>query len=277
VVEHYLPRGAGDALPATLAGAVVALAERLELLLSIFAKGERPTGSSDPYALRRAGNGVVQILWGMSWRLDLMAFLNNAVAEWASLFPAFGVDSSQLHNDLCQLMRQRIVSQLEDDGFAPDLVQAVAGDAVSSQRLLSDPLDVKQRIQLLRDLRDSGQLDAVQAVVQRAAKLAEKGDLTRDQLVAGDVVQPERFESASEKDLFAALEQLQPLAQQRSYQSLADALVAATPALQAFFDGDTSVMVMVDDSALRLNRLNLLAVLRNQASVLAEFESIQSK
>ena len=277
VVEHYLPRGAGDALPATPAGAVVALAERLELLLSIFAKGERPTGSSDPYALRRAGNGVVQILWGMAWRLDLMAFLSNAVEEWAALFPAFAVDASQLHNDLCQLMRQRIVSQLEDDGFAPDLVQAVAGDAVSSQRLLSDPLDVKQRIQLLRDLRDSGQLDAVQAVVQRAAKLAEKGDLARDQLVAGEVVEAERFESASEKDLFAALEQLQPLAQQRSYQALADALVAATPALQAFFDGDTSVMVMVDDAALRLNRLNLLAVLRNQASVLAEFESIQSK
>ena len=277
VVEHYLPRGAGDALPATPAGAVVALAERLELLLSIFAKGERPTGSSDPYALRRAGNGVVQILWGMAWRLDLMAFLSNAVEEWAALFPAFAVDASQLHNDLCQLMRQRIVSQLEDDGFAPDLVQAVAGDAVSSQRLLSDPLDVKQRIQLLRDLRDSGQLDAVQAVVQRAAKLAEKGDLARDQLVAGEVVEAERFESASEKDLFAALEQLQPLAQQRSYQALADALVAATPALQAFFDGDTSVMVMVDDAALRLNLLNLLAVLRNQASVLAEFESFQSK
>ena len=277
VVEHYLPRGAGDDLPATPAGAVVAVAERLELLLSIFAKGERPTGSSDPYALRRAGNGVLQILWGMGWRLDLMAFLTNAVAEWAALFPAFAVDSSQLHNDLCQLMRQRIVSQLEDDGFAPDLVQAVAGDAVSNQRLLSDPLDVKQRLQLLHDLRDSGQLDAVQAVVQRAAKLAEKGDLARDQLVAGDVVQPERFESASEQDLFAALEQLQPLAQQRSYQALADALVAATPILQAFFDGDTSVMVMVEDPDLRLNRLNLLAVLRNQASVLAEFESIQSK
>ncbi len=277
VVEHYLPRGAGDDLPATPAGAVVAVAERLELLLSIFAKGERPTGSSDPYALRRAGNGVLQILWGMGWRLDLMAFLTNAVAEWAALFPAFAVDSSQLHNDLCQLMRQRIVSQLEDDGFAPDLVQAVAGDAVSNQRLLSDPLDVKQRLQLLRVLRDSGQLDAVQAVVQRAAKLAEKGELARDQLVAGDVVQPERFESASEQDLFAALEQLQPLAQQRSYQALADALVAATPILQAFFDGDTSVMVMVEDLDLRLNRLNLLAVLRNQASVLAEFESIQSK
>ena len=277
VVEHYLPRGAGDDLPATPAGAVVAVAERLELLLSIFAKGERPTGSSDPYALRRAGNGVLQILWGMGWRLDLMAFLSEAVTEWATLFPAFGVDASQLYKDLCQLMRQRLVSQLEDDGFAPDLVQAVAGDAVSNQRLLSDPLDVKQRIQLLRDLRDSGQLDAVQAVVQRAAKLAEKGDLARDQLVASDVVQPERFESASEQNLFDALEQLQPLALNRSYQPLADALVAATPVLQAFFDGDTSVMVMVEDPAMRLNRLNLLAVLRNQASVLAEFESIQSK
>ena len=91
VVEHYLPRGAGDDLPATPAGAVVAVAERLELLLSIFAKGERPTGSSDPYALRRAGNGVLQILWGMGWRLDLMAFLSNAVAAWAALFPALSL------------------------------------------------------------------------------------------------------------------------------------------------------------------------------------------
>ena len=213
----------------------------------------------------------------MGWRLDLMEFLTDAVAEWAGLFPAFEVDASQLHNDLCQLIRQRIVSQLEDDGFAPDLVQAVAGDSIPNARLLRDPLDVKQRIQLLRDLRDSGQLDAVQAVVQRASKLAEKGELARNQLVAADVVQPERFESASEQDLFAALEQLQPLAQQRSYKALADELVAATPVLQAFFDGDTSVMVMVEDAALRLNRINLLAVLRNQASVLAEFESIQSK
>ena len=90
VVEHYLPKGAGGELPATEAGAVVALAERLELLLSIFAKGERPSGSSDPYALRRAGNGVLLLLWDNQWRLDLLSLLSDAVAVWSDLFPDSG-------------------------------------------------------------------------------------------------------------------------------------------------------------------------------------------
>jgi glycyl-tRNA synthetase beta chain len=276
VVEHYLPRGAGDDLPSTDAGAVVALAERFELLLSIFAKGERPTGSSDPYALRRAGNGVLLILWNQGWTLDLNVFLAKAVEAWRELFPAFAVDTAQLTSDLSALLRQRITSQLEDDGYAADLVQAVAGDTVSTTRLLRDPLDVRVRIQLLRGLRDQGRLTAVQAVVQRASRLAEKGDLPLDVLSSTEVVDPSRFESASEKGLFDATKRLTPLAERGSYQELCDVLVESTPALEAFFDGDQSVMVMADDPALRMNRLNLLGVLRNQAAVFAQFELIQS-
>ena len=276
VVEHYLPRGAGDVLPSTDAGAVVALAERFELLLSIFAKGERPTGSSDPYALRRAGNGVLLILWNQGWKLDLNLFLAKAVEAWRELFPAFAVDTAQLTSDLSALLRQRITSQLEDDGYAADLVQAVAGGTVPTKRLLRDPLDVRVRIQLLRGLRDQGRLTAVQAVVQRASRLAEKGDLPLDVLSSTEVVDPSRFESASEKGLFDATKRLNPLAESGAYQELCDVLVESTPALEAFFDGDESVMVMADDSALRMNRLNLLGVLRNQASVFAQFELIQS-
>ncbi len=276
VVEHYLPRGAGDDLPSTKAGAVVALAERFELLLSIYAKGERPSGSSDPYALRRAGNGVLLILWNQRWRLDLNGFLAKAVEAWNELFPAFAVDTVQLVSDLSTLLRQRVTSQLEDDGFAADLVQAVAGETVSSARLLRDPLDVRVRIQLLRGLRDQGRLSAVQAVVQRAARLAEKGDLPLGVLSSADVVDPSRFESASEQGLFEATQRLNPLASSGSYQDLCDALVESTPVLEAFFDGEQSVMVMAEDPALRKNRLNLLAVLRNQAAVLAQFELIQS-
>ena len=276
VVEHYLPRGAGDVLPSTDAGAVVALAERFELLLSIFAKGERPTGSSDPYALRRAGNGVLLILWNQGWKLDLNLFLAKAVETWRELFPAFAVDTAQLTSDLSALLRQRITSQLEDDGYAADLVQAVAGGTVPTKRLLRDPLDVRVRIQLLRGLRDQGRLTAVQAVVQRASRLAEKGDLPLDVLSSTEVVDPSRFESASEKGLFDATKRLNPLAESGAYQELCDVLVESTPALEAFFDGDESVMVMADDSALRMNRLNLLGVLRNQAAVFAQFELIQS-
>ena len=277
VVEHYLPRGAGDRLPSSDAGALVALAERLELLLSIFAKGERPTGSSDPYALRRAGNGVLLILWERGWQLNLQAFLSEAAGVWADLFPAFQVDRDHLAADLIQLLRQRIVSQLEDDGYDPDLVQAVAGDDTSSARLLVDPMDVQKRIQLLRTLRSNNRLSAVQAVVQRAARLAEKGDLGAEIFDVSSVVDEKRFESQSEHGMFVVLNKLEPLAVAGQYERLAESLIEATPVLEAFFDGDDSVMVMADDPDLRLNRLNLLGVLRNQASVLARFELIQDR
>ena len=277
VLEHYLPRGAGDALPASDAGAVVALAERLELLLSIYAKGERPSGSSDPYALRRAGNGVLQILWSKGWTLDLQAFLQRAAAHWAALLPAFAVDAPALAAELGELLRQRLLSLLEEGGVDPDLVQAVAGETVALERLIRDPADARQRADLLVALRRSGELAAVQAVVTRAARLAEKGDLAGDVLTAAAVVDPALFDKPSEAAMLAVLQQLEPLASGSScerYGALARSLAASADTLAAFFDGEQSVMVMADDPAVRRNRLNLLAVLRNQASVLADFSRI---
>ena len=275
VVEHYLPRGAGDRLPSSDAGAVVALAERLELLLSIYAKGERPTGSSDPYALRRAGNGLMLILWDRLWRMNLQELLTQTVDEWADRFPAFAVDRNQLLSDLTLLLRQRIVSQLEEDGHEPDLVQAVAGETIALERLLVDPIDVQDRIQLLSSLRRTDRLGAVQAVVQRAARLAAKADLDEHTLAVDGVVDPQRFESSSEQGMFDVLNKLQPLASERRYSELSESLVQATPVLESFFDGENSVMVMAEDPELRRNRLNLLAVLRNQATVLGRFDLIQ--
>ena len=201
--------------------------------------------------------------------------LSQFAEIWQQRFPDFKVEAGSLAADLVLLLRQRIQSQLEDDGYAADLVQAVAGEAVGDQRLLADPLDVLDRIRLLRSLRDDQRLGAVQAVVQRAARLAEKGDLEASVLQADGVVDPSKFASPSETAMHAVVLQLEPLASARAYQQLADALVEATPALEAFFDGSDSVMVMADDLDLRRNRLNLLGVLRNQASVLARFDLIQ--
>ena len=277
VLEHYLPRGAGDDLPSSEAGAVVALAERLELLLSIYAKGERPSGSSDPYALRRAGNGVLQILWHHNWSLDLPAFLQRATGHWAALLPHFQVDATALAAELLELLRQRLVSLLEEQGVDADLVQAVAGDTIAAERVLRDPADARQRADLLVALRRSGELAGVQAVVTRAARLAEKGDLATDVLAPGGVVDGALFEKSSEGAMLKVLQHLEPIAtgsDSERYGQLAQALAASAPALAAFFDGDQSVMVMADDAAIRRNRLNLLAVLRNQASVLADFSRI---
>ena len=277
VLEHYLPRGSGDALPGSDAGAVLALAERLELLLSIYAKGERPSGSSDPYALRRAGNGVLQILWSRGWTLNLQAWLERAARHWTQLLPGFKVEAADLAAELGELMRQRLQSLLEEAGIDADLVQAVAGQGVALDRILSDPADALQRAQLLMELRRSGELAAVQAVVTRAARLAEKGDLERAVLTPEGVVDPALFEKDSEAAMLAVLTELEPIATGSAtnrYSQLARGLSSGAAALAAFFDGDQSVMVMADDVAVRRNRLNLLGVLRNQADVLADFSRI---
>ena len=277
VLEHYLPRGAGDALPSSDAGAVVALAERLELLLSIYAKGERPTGSSDPYALRRAGQGLLQILWMKGWRLDLLALLQRSCQHFAELLPHFNVDAEGLTTELADFLRQRLVSLLEEGGMDIDLVQAVAGQTGDQGRVLSDPEDARQRVALLMELRSSGQLAAVQAVVTRAARLANQADLPSSVLSAAAVVDPDLFEKSSEAAMLAVLNKLEPFATSSAndrYRNLASGLSAGAPALAAFFDGELSVMVMAEDGAVRKNRLHLLGVLRNQAAVLADFSRI---
>ena len=277
VLEHYLPRGAGDGLPGSAAGALVALAERLELLLSIYAKGERPSGSSDPYALRRAGNGLLQILWDRGWRLDLLALLNRASAHWATLFPHFAVDAAALATELAEFLRQRLGSLLEEGGLDGDLVQAVAGPDVPLGRVLGDPEDARRRAALLAELRRAGGLAAVQAVVQRASRLAAKGDLDPAVLNPEGVVDPGLFQSPAETAMHEVVRQLVPIAgavRDGGYRPLARALAASADTLAAFFDGPQSVLVMAEDPSVRRNRLNLLGVLRNQAALLADFERI---
>jgi glycyl-tRNA synthetase beta chain len=277
VLEHYLPRGAGDALPGSDAGAVLALAERLEVLLSIYAKGERPTGSSDPYALRRAGNGLLQILWDRGWRLDLPALLQRCTCQWAALFPDFQVDSGALAAELAEFLRLRLVSLLEEEGFAVDVVQAVAGEGLALERVLADPADARRRAELLQALRRSGELSAVQAVVQRASRLAEKGTLASGVCSPSGVVEAGLFEKGSEAAMLEVLMKLEPVATGHDpdrYRVLARGLAESASTLAAFFDGADSVLVMAEDPAVRTNRLNLLGVLRNQAAVLADFNRL---
>ncbi|NBQ22158.1 MAG: glycine--tRNA ligase subunit beta, partial [Synechococcaceae bacterium WB6_3B_236] len=234
-------------------------------------------GSSDPYALRRAGNGLLQILWSQGWGLDLQALLQRASAHWAALLPNFAVDAAALAGQLGEFLRQRLLSLLEEEGVPPDLVQAVAGETVPLARVISDPADARERAKLLVNLRRQGTLAAVQAVVQRASRLAEKGELAENVLTAQGVVKTSLFEKSSESAMLQVLNQLEPIATGSGpsrYVELAESLSAGADILAAFFDGDQSVMVMAEDPQVRRNRLNLLAVLRNQASVLADFSRI---
>ncbi|MEM7595845.1 MAG: glycine--tRNA ligase subunit beta, partial [Cyanobacteria bacterium P01_A01_bin.83] len=277
IFEHYLPRGADDQMPTTLNGQVVGLADRLDTLVGIFGLGMIPTGSSDPFALRRAANGVVNITWSSDLPLDLAQLLEQGSADFAS-------GDSERQSPILALQEffiQRIRTLLQDEQQIDyDLVNAVLGenDPEYTQRALSDLLDVRDRAIFLQSSRNNGKLQEIYETINRSARLAAKGDLDTQALDPEDLVNPELFEQSSEREFYEALVELLPQTeasqQELNYQSLIDGLTKIVPVVSSFFDGENSVLVMADDPDVKRNRLNLLGLLRNHARVLADFGAI---
>tara|TARA_B100000965_G_scaffold158008_1_gene131702 strand:- start:238 stop:2400 length:2163 start_codon:yes stop_codon:yes gene_type:complete len=277
VLEHYKPKGSSDTLPKSNFGNAVSLAERFELLFSIFAKGERPTGSSDPYALRRAANGILLILWNKDWQININEIISDSLIHWKQMFPNISFDIKILSSELNEFFRQRIISLLEDKEIDFDIIQAIAGDATSTLKLLDDPTDVDFRASLLMDMRKDNTLNLLQAVVTRASRLAAKGTIPLESTDPCEFVDKSLFEKDCETQMFNVLEKLKPLAingDRIKYKLLADGLASSADVLSNFFDGEGSVMVMTDDIKLRNNRLNLLSILRNQSFIIADFSKL---
>ncbi|MFG6102035.1 glycine--tRNA ligase subunit beta [Leptothoe sp. EHU-05/26/07-4] len=281
ISEHYLPKGAGDSLPQTLTGQVVGLADRIDTLVSIFSLGMKPTGSSDPFALRRAANAVVHIIWAGELSLNLSALLKDVIVSFAADRDGVNVDVDELQHELEDFFAQRVHTLLQDDeAIDYDLVNAVVGDGDLDyrQRMLSSLLDARARARFLEEIRTNSTLASVYETVNRASKLATKGDLDTATLDPAGVVDASLFQSPSETAFHETLQQLVPQTQaaqaERDYQKLIDGLKKAAPVVAEFFDGPNSVLVMDDDAAIRQNRLNLLSLLRNHARVLADFGAI---
>lgn len=284
--EHYLPRGAGDDLPQTLAGQVAGIADRLDTLVCIFGLGLLPSGSSDPFALRRAANGVVNILWAAHLPLNLHDLLHTLTASFVHRFPTLKTEAGtttaeSLESLLTDFFLQRLRTLLqEEQGIDYDLVNAVLGenDPIYSDRALQHPIDVLARAQRLHTLRHSGELDLLYETLNRAARLAQQGSLDYQTLDPVGLIHPDRFQQPTEQALYQALIQLLPETQiaqtSQEYDRLVTGLIALAPTVRDFFDGENSVMVMDSDPLIRENRLNLLGILRNQGRVLADFGAI---
>jgi glycyl-tRNA synthetase beta chain len=280
--EHYLPRNAEDSLPQGLCGWVVGIADRLDTLVSIFGLGMIPTGSSDPFALRRAANAVVDMIWQDDLKLDLGALLATVVADFQATYGSVAkLSGAELLAQLQDFFLKRLRTALQEDRHLDyDLVNAVLPeqDAEFDRRGLADLLDLQERALFLKQIRLNGQLAEIYPTVNRSTNLALKGDLNREVLDPTGLVQPELFVKQSERDFYQCLLDLLPKTRSaqadRNYQLLVDALVDITPALTNFFEGEGSVMVMDDDPAIKANRLNMLGILRNHARVLADFGAI---
>jgi glycyl-tRNA synthetase beta chain len=277
--EHYLPRNAEDNLPSSLTGWVVGIADRLDTLVCIFGLGMIPTGSSDPFALRRAANAIVDMIWQEDLQLDLgeliMALVTNFYANYDSVAK---LPATELIAQLQDFFFKRLRTALQEDRKIDyDLVNAVLpeNDAEYGERGLANLLDLQERALFLQQIRVSGQLETIYPTVNRSAKLSLQGNLDTQTLDPKGLVQPALFQKKSEQAFYDGLLQLLPQTQAAladvNYQLLVDGLIQITPALTNFFDGDDSVLVMDSDSAIKNNRLNMLGVLRNHARVLADF------
>jgi len=277
IVEHYLPKGAGDKLPETITGQVVGIADRLDTLVSIFGLGMLPTGSSDPFALRRAANAVVNITWEANLAINLYQLLQDISADFVATFPG---KTSPLEL-LEEFFLQRIRTLLQEErNIDYDLVNAVLGenDAEYRDRAIKDLLDVRDRALFLQSIRDNGNLDKIYETVNRSTRLAAQGDLDTNQLEPAPLINTELFQKPSEQAFYDALVELVPQTQasqqHRDYQNLVEALTQITPKVSSFFDGEESVLVMDPNPEIQRNRLNLLGLLRNHARVLADFGAI---
>ncbi len=271
IEQHYWPLGAGDRLPETVTGQVVGIGDRVDSLVGLFKIGRIPGGSSDRFALRRAANSIVSIVWQANLPLDLLALLTRAVNTYAA-------ESPETLDRLVEFFGQRIQTLLQEDCHIDyDLVNAVVGTDKPDmmRRALQDLRGTRQRAEYLYQLRQDGTLAQIYPTVNRTARLAEKGELAADILDPTAAIDPAVLKEVEETALFEASKtvysQGQATLSTNDYSLLVTSLLDAAPAVTDFFE---AVLVMDKDPAVRTNRLNLLSVLSHNAQLLADFGAV---
>jgi glycyl-tRNA synthetase beta chain len=267
--EHYQPRGASDSLPTSLTGKIVAISDRIDTLVGIFGLGIIPTGSSDPFALRRAATGVVQIAWESGFALDLPKLLQAAIAIYADK-NLLAIPAETVLENLYKWFKQRYETILADQGIEYDLVNAVSGteDLAYTLQGLSNITRIKERAHFLQKSREESTLSAIYEPIVRASRLAVQGDLDIAIVDVKAVINPETLTEPAERDLYDAIANLPS---QPTDDQLMQGIIAIAPILAKFFD---DVLVMAEDPQTRQNRLNLLGIIRNYSRQLADFSSI---
>jgi len=261
--EQYQPRFAGDTLPVTTTGQVLAIAERLDTLAGIFAIGQTPTGDKDPFGLRRAALGLLRILVEKQIDLDLQAMIETAAAN----FPA-ALQAEKSSPALLGFILERLRAYYLEAGFDVQNFDAVMA------RQPARPLDFDQRMRAVQAFRKLPEADSLAAANKRIRNILRKAQETA-------ITIPAAFNTAllqepAERELALALEDLEakvrPLFGQREYTRALCQLAALQAPVDTFFD---NVMVMTDDAQLRNNRLALLNAMSELFLQVADISLLQ--
>lgn len=253
IYEHYLPRQAGDDLPRSRLGQLLSLADKMDSIVGCFSQGIVPSGSADPYALRRQGNGVVRLLVeDEAPPLDLEHLIESSLGVWAEGGWIQPEMRPEVLNMVQEFFQGRVRAVMEERGFAWDLVEAAMA------RGYSDVHDLRQRLEALRLARAQPWFADLLTAYQRVHNLAGK-------LEGSGAVEEKHLEEEAERELFAAWmrvrsEAVEALAQGRYQEAMAMMGSSLRAAVDRFFD---EVLVMAPEEVLRQNRLALLQQLDN--------------
>ncbi len=260
IEQHYQPLQSGSTLPISLTGKIVALCDRIDTLVGIFATGKKPSGVKDPYALRRAALGVVRICIEGQVDFDLQKLLECSAHSLENK-----LDTSNSSEEVLDFILDRLRGYFIDQGHSPDTFEAVR--SVKPTQLL----DFANRMEAIKQFRLLSEAGSLAAANKRIGNILKKAKTKTDEVDTGLLVKE------AEKYLFQQLSELEeivsPKFQARNYNQAMTDLAQLKPAIDQFFD---EVMVMDDNEQLRNNRINLLSRVHRLFMTVADISLLQS-
>ena len=266
VYDHYRPVGLDDPIPRNLIGCAVALADKFDSIVGCFTVGVVPTGSSDPYALRRAALGIVKIV--LDQKLPVSLSLAVGAASRALLaYPPKKQVTPQQEQQVLEFLQERAKFVFKErSGYAYDEVAAVFRTGAD------DLVDVEKRLKALKTIRKSRNFEPLAVSFKRIRKILEKANLPAEEL---QTVNPQLFEKDAEKQLHVAVRKAAASVgvdkRAGKYQEALEEIAGLRKVVDSFFE---EVMVMAEDEAVRKNRLALLAELLREFTIIADFSEL---
>jgi glycyl-tRNA synthetase beta chain len=259
--EQYMPAFAGDELPTTQAGICVALADRIDSLVGLFGLGQIPTGSKDPFALRRASLGIMRILVEKEINIDLGQLIDWGIESTWETEP-----KSETKATLTDYLLDRFSAWYKDQGIATEVFQSVRSLGVTN------PLDINNRVQAVNAFSSMNEAQALAAANKRVSNILAKNGGDSVSTDINTALLSEDAEKVLAQQVAAKQIEVQPLLADAQYKEALASLADLRSAVDAFFD---NVMVMADDEAVKNNRLALLKQLQGLFIAIADISSLQ--
>ncbi|OHB25241.1 MAG: glycine--tRNA ligase subunit beta, partial [Desulfuromonadaceae bacterium GWC2_58_13] len=258
IYEHYLPIQAGGAIPSADIGAFVSIADKIDTICGCFGVGLIPSGTADPYALRRSAIGILNIILGRGYRLSLTALVDRSLDLLTAKLTR---PRAEIRGDVVEFLRLRLVNMLTGQGVPQDVVDAVLAAS------FDDVADALARVKALAELKGREDFEPLAVAFKRVVNIIKGG--------VGTPVDVTLFESACEGALYDATRQVgtqvASLVATGDYTAALRAIAGIRGAVDAFFEG---VMVMADKEAVRSNRLALLTGVARLFEGIADFSRI---